>query len=258
VNTAVYVLNRCLMKSIDGMTPFEAWHGRKTAVHHLRTFGCIVYVRNTTPHLEKLKDHGCKMIFVSYESDSKAYCAYDLIMKHVHVTRDVVFDEQAQWDWGSGSDDGKLSSGDDVFTVEYTNTGPIAPTTDGTDEAPAEESSLPTGVGDTEVDADIDDENLDADHNNDSPLHFHSMSDILVMPGFAPHALAAEELHVYLAIRTGLNGQARSTTELGRHEHGPARKIVGRAGSRPAPDRAQASPPARCARHGTTRLAEPG
>jgi hypothetical protein len=149
------------MKSVDGMTPFEAWHRRKPTVPHLRTFGCIVYVQNMTPHLKKLEDHGCKMIFVGYESGSKVYRAYDPITKCVHVTRDVVFDEQAQWDWGSGSDDGKSASGDDVFMVEYTTTGPPAPTMDGTDEAPTEESLLPAGAGDVEVDDDVDDENLD-------------------------------------------------------------------------------------------------
>jgi hypothetical protein len=80
--------------------------------------------------------------------------------------------------------------------VEYTTMGPAAPMVDGVDEAPTEESPLPTGAGDTEVDDDIDDENLDADHDDDAPLHFHSMSDILTMPRFAPHALVAEELHV--------------------------------------------------------------
>jgi hypothetical protein len=63
-------------------------------VHHLRTSGCIVYVRNTMPHLKKLEDHGRKMIFVSYESGSKAYRVYDPIMKRVHVTRDMVYVEQ--------------------------------------------------------------------------------------------------------------------------------------------------------------------
>jgi hypothetical protein len=95
VNAVVYVLIRSPMKSVDGMTPFEAWHGWKPTVHHLRTFGCIVYVRNMTPHLKKLEDRGRKMIFVGYESGSKAYHAYDPITKRVHVTRDVVFDEQA-------------------------------------------------------------------------------------------------------------------------------------------------------------------
>jgi hypothetical protein len=93
VNAAMYVLNSCPTKSVDGMTSFEAWHGRKPVVHHLRTFRCIMYVRNTMPHLKKLEDSGRKMIFVGYKSGSKVYRAYDPITKRVHVTRDVVFDE---------------------------------------------------------------------------------------------------------------------------------------------------------------------
>jgi hypothetical protein len=42
----------------------------------------------------------------------------------------------------------------------------------------------------------VNDENLDADNDDDAPLHFRSMSDIIVTPGFAPHALVAKELHV--------------------------------------------------------------
>jgi hypothetical protein len=55
VLTAVYVLNRSLTKSVEGMTPFEAWYGKKPSVHRLRTFGCIVYVKNMTPLLKKLE-----------------------------------------------------------------------------------------------------------------------------------------------------------------------------------------------------------
>jgi hypothetical protein len=196
VNAGVYVLNRCPMKSVDGMTPLEEWHGRKPEVHHLKTFRCIVYVRNTTPHLKKLEDRGRKMIFVGYESGSKAYRAYDPIMKRVHVTRDVVFDEQTQWGWGSGGDDGKPGGSDDIFTVEYATTGPTVPMADGADDVMIEESPLPARGGDMEVDDDVDDENLDADHEDDAPLRFRSMSDILTTPGFAPRALVAEELHV--------------------------------------------------------------
>jgi hypothetical protein len=170
VNVVVYVLNRCSMKSVDGMTSFEGWHGRKPTVHHLRTFECTVYVRNTMPHLKKLEDCGREMIFVGYESSSKAYRAYDPITKRVHVTRDVVFDKQAQWDWGLGGDDGRTGGGDDVFMVEYTTTGPVAPMANRVDEVPTEESQLPAGASDTEMDDDIDVENLDADHDEDSPL----------------------------------------------------------------------------------------
>jgi hypothetical protein len=155
VNTAVYVLNRCLTKSVDGMTPFEVWHGRKSTVHHLRTFGCIVCVWNTMPHLKELQNHGRKMIFVGYESDSKVYRAYDPITKHVHVTHDVVFDEQAQWDRGSGSDNSKSGSGNDIITMEYTTMGRAAPMANGRDEASIEESPLSVGAGDAEVDNNV-------------------------------------------------------------------------------------------------------
>jgi hypothetical protein len=87
VNAVVYVLNKCPTKSVDSMTPFKAWHRRKLVVHHLRTFRCIMYVRNMMSHLKKLEDCGRKMIFIGYESGSKPYLAYDPITKCVHVTR---------------------------------------------------------------------------------------------------------------------------------------------------------------------------
>jgi hypothetical protein len=80
--------------------------------------------------------------------------------------------------------------------MEYTTTGPAAPTMDGMDEAPTEESPLLAGACDAEVDVDVDDENLDANHDDDAPLRLHNISDILATPGFVPRALVAEELHV--------------------------------------------------------------
>jgi hypothetical protein len=53
VVTAVYVLNRSPTKGVAGMTPYESWHGRKPAMHHLRMFDCVVFVKNTTPNLKK-------------------------------------------------------------------------------------------------------------------------------------------------------------------------------------------------------------
>ena len=58
MNTTVYLLNRVPTKAVEGKTPFEVWYGKKPAVHHLKTFGCIVYMKNTAPHLKKLEDRG--------------------------------------------------------------------------------------------------------------------------------------------------------------------------------------------------------
>jgi hypothetical protein len=54
------------------------------------------------------------MIFVGYEKGSKAFRAYDPITKRVTITRDVIFDEAAQWDWSTGSE---ASDGGDQAVV---------------------------------------------------------------------------------------------------------------------------------------------
>jgi hypothetical protein len=86
-------------------------------VHHLRTFGCVVHVKNTTQNLKKLDDRSKPMIFNGYEPGSKVYHAYDPVAKKFHVSKDMVFDEQVQWNWSSGGEP-ELESVDDSFTVE--------------------------------------------------------------------------------------------------------------------------------------------
>jgi hypothetical protein len=55
VVTAVYILNRSPTKALNGMTPYEAWHGRKPAVSHLRVFGCLAFTKELG-HISKLDD----------------------------------------------------------------------------------------------------------------------------------------------------------------------------------------------------------
>jgi hypothetical protein len=68
------------------------------------------------------------------------------------------------------------------------------------DEEPVEQSMLPAMNDDVEVDNDIDDNNIDVDHDDvddgsDALLHFYSINDILRMARFVPRALVAEELN---------------------------------------------------------------
>lgn len=116
VSTAVFILNQAPTRALDGKTPHEAWHGERPAVHFLRTFDCIVHVKITRPNLKKLEDRSLKTIFVGYEPGSKAYRCYDPISRRVVVSRDVVFDEAAQWSW----EEARQSSEDsEPFVVEY-------------------------------------------------------------------------------------------------------------------------------------------
>ena len=119
VRTAVYVLNHAPTRSLEGVTPYEAWHGRKPTVHHLRMFGCTVHVKRVGPGITKLSDRSTPMVFVGYEEGSKAYRVYNLASKKVQVTRDVVFEESRPWAWRvPGAAEVYIAPS--TFTVVYT------------------------------------------------------------------------------------------------------------------------------------------
>ncbi|WVZ89853.1 hypothetical protein U9M48_036206 [Paspalum notatum var. saurae] len=120
VSTAVYIHNRSPTKSLEGKTPFEAWHECKPDVAHLRTFGCIGHVKVTRPNLAKLEGRSRPMVFLGYEAGSKAHRLYDPVERRVHVSRDVVFDEAASWDWVRPSSGEAATGGSSsTFTIEY-------------------------------------------------------------------------------------------------------------------------------------------
>jgi hypothetical protein len=52
---AVYILNRSPRKALNGRMSYEAWHGRKPAVSHLRVFDCLAFGKELG-HIDKLDD----------------------------------------------------------------------------------------------------------------------------------------------------------------------------------------------------------
>ena len=90
---ATYVLNRCPTKALQSITPYEAWHGKKPSVSHLRVFGCLAYALVPQQHCRKLDDKAVKCIFVGYSAESKGYRLYHPQSKRILVSRDVVFVE---------------------------------------------------------------------------------------------------------------------------------------------------------------------
>jgi len=117
VVTAVYILNRSPTKALNGRTPYEAWHGRKPAVSHLRVFGCLAFTKELG-HIGKLDDRSTPGVFIGYAEGSKAYRILDPGTQRVRTARDVVFDEGRGWAWDKAVDDGSTPTYDD-FTVEY-------------------------------------------------------------------------------------------------------------------------------------------
>jgi hypothetical protein len=65
VVTAVYILNRSPIKALNGRTSYEAWHGRKPVVSHLRVFGCLAFGKELD-HIGKLDDRSTPVVFIGY------------------------------------------------------------------------------------------------------------------------------------------------------------------------------------------------
>jgi hypothetical protein len=127
VVTAIFILNRAPTKSLQNMTPFEPWHGKKPRVEHMKTFGCIVHVKKVGPGITKLSDRSTKMVFLGYESGTKGYRVFDPVNNRLHVSQDVVFEEKEQWDWDAPTQAGQTVS--DTFIIEF-QPGEENPTTD--------------------------------------------------------------------------------------------------------------------------------
>jgi hypothetical protein len=114
---AVYILNRSPTKALNGRTPYEAWHGCKPEVSHLRVFDCLAFGKELG-HIGKLDDRSTPGVFISYAEGLKAYLILDPGIQCVHMMRNVVFDEGRGWAWGKAVDDGSTPTYDN-FTVEY-------------------------------------------------------------------------------------------------------------------------------------------
>ncbi|KAF5759182.1 putative RNA-directed DNA polymerase [Helianthus annuus] len=97
VACAAYLINRAITKSIPNITPQEAWSGRKPSVGHLKVFGCVAYAHVPKQNRGKLDDKVEKAIFIGYSESSKAYKLYNPITRKTIISRDVVFDEEQEW-----------------------------------------------------------------------------------------------------------------------------------------------------------------
>ncbi|KAG6470938.1 hypothetical protein ZIOFF_072026 [Zingiber officinale] len=99
VNTTVYILNRSPTKAVQNRTPFEAWYDRKPVVNQLKVFGCVAYARMLPQNREKFDEKGEKFIFIGYSDESKGYRLYNPKTNQLVLSRDVIFDELAVWNW---------------------------------------------------------------------------------------------------------------------------------------------------------------
>ena len=92
--TAAYIRNRCPIKAVDSMTPYEAWTSLKPTVNHFRIFGCDTFVHIPKDERHKLDSKSKKCIFLGYGEQTKGYRLYDPEKKRILYSRDVKFNEK--------------------------------------------------------------------------------------------------------------------------------------------------------------------
>lgn len=98
VSTACYILNLCPTKRLNGITPVEAWSGKKPNVHHLRIFGSLCYKHVPNAKRLKLEDKSEMMMLLAYHPTG-AYKLYNPVTKKIQISRDVIIDEAKAWKW---------------------------------------------------------------------------------------------------------------------------------------------------------------
>lgn len=96
VATFLYFLNRCLVRSVQNITPYQAWFGRKPNISHLRVFGCISYAHVPTEKRGNLDDKSVKSIFIGCSKETKGYILYNLQTEKLMISLDVLFDEKEE------------------------------------------------------------------------------------------------------------------------------------------------------------------
>lgn len=101
IMTANYLSNRSVNQSIEGMTPFEKWVGRKPCVNHLYIFGVKTFILLKDTNRHKFTSKAIPGMFAGYSETSKAFRIYVpskrnvVISKDVRVLKKMYFDEQS-------------------------------------------------------------------------------------------------------------------------------------------------------------------
>jgi hypothetical protein len=93
--TTVYVQNQLSHSALGFKTPEEMFTGKKPEVSHLKIFGCLVFIHIPKEKRNKLEPSGKKGIFVGYCEVSKAFRIYIPGHRHIEISKDVTFDEDA-------------------------------------------------------------------------------------------------------------------------------------------------------------------
>jgi hypothetical protein len=91
--TTTFFINRMSSRVLEWKSPFQVWKGTKGDILLLRTFGCVCFVQDNRPGVEKLDPRAIKSVFVGYSATQKGYVCWSPIERRLFVSMDITFRE---------------------------------------------------------------------------------------------------------------------------------------------------------------------
>ncbi len=93
IKIVVYLTNHSPTSVNGRLTLEQVYTGKPPQLGHLKVFGCLTYIYISREKSGKLRLRVERRIFVGYDDVSKAYRIYNLQIRKIIVTKDVIFDE---------------------------------------------------------------------------------------------------------------------------------------------------------------------
>jgi len=93
VHTIVHILNRGMLRSNSGKTPYKLWKVRPTTVKYFRVFGSKCYIKREYDKVGKINSRIDEGILVGYSSTSKEYKFYNIRLNKILESINVKIDE---------------------------------------------------------------------------------------------------------------------------------------------------------------------
>lgn len=154
---------------------YEALAEKKPCLDYIKVFGCIGHMKIPSIHLKKLDDSSKQVIYLGKEPGIKAFRVYDPNAGSVHVSRDMVFEEDKSWMWNFMENRRVYDMGS--FVLTDINSGIAA-------EDHAQDNQPPTPVsssGEQSADTpstDHTESDLDNSSGSSEPRRFRLLSDV--------------------------------------------------------------------------------
>ena len=93
VKCALYLQNRVPHKAVVGVISFEALHGHKSNVSHLRFFGSKSWARIPLGKRKAFQAQSSECILLGYAEDEKYYKLMEVAARRCFIERSVHFEE---------------------------------------------------------------------------------------------------------------------------------------------------------------------